>query len=410
MNELLQQVATEFGTPCYVYCIDQIRSRCQLVKDVFGSRFQISYAVKCNPNRGLLERLRECVDLLDISSVGELHRAIDAGWSASSLSFTGPGKRPHEIEEAVRVGIGEMVVESVPEAIALNRYAEQLGRVQPVLVRISPAKLPRGFGVRMAGRPSQFGIDEEDIDLEMPRIQSLSNLEIRGLHIYSGTQCLNTQSVIENYSIMIDLFRRVAHTHDLSPQRLVFGSGLGIPYYQEHEPIDLNEVASETCPMLDALRGEQRFSEAKCVLETGRFIVGEAGYFLTGVVARKHSRGTEFAILDGGMNHHLGACGHLGTVIHQNHRMFKVSPDGAGESATQKYDLVGPLCTTIDTVGHDVELTELEIGDVIAIQSSGAYGRSASPLGFISHKAPKEILLDVTGTGPDLHDVTESWP
>jgi len=408
VNDLIEKIAAEHGTPCFVYFVDQIRERVDSLREAFGGRFQISYAVKANPNPALLQRLREVVELLDISSGGELSLALRNEWPAERLSFTGPGKREEDLRAAVECRIGEHVVESVDEARILDRMASNLpgGERQRILVRVAPKKLPRGFGVRMAGKPCQFGIDEEDVDEALEEIRRLPHLDLRGYHVYSGTQCLDAAAIAANYEIFIDLFRRLSAAQDQRPDRLVFGSGIGIPYHDNDEPVDLDEIARRVNPAIDSLRAESRFRDAVCVLETGRYLVGEAGVYVTRVVRTKRSKGVDIAICDGGMNHHLAACGHLGGMLHRNYRMFKVSSDPS-DSPEEVYDLVGPLCTTIDRLGHGVKLPSLSQGDLVAIRSSGAYGLTVSPLRFISHAPPKEILVETRDGCAEVVDA--SW-
>jgi diaminopimelate decarboxylase len=210
----------------------------------------------------------------------------------------------------------------------------------------------------MAGKPSPFGIDEEDLEGAFAALKTLPNLRIRGFHIYSGTQCLDADALAEHFEVCCELFRRCATRHALAPYVLVFGSGFGIPYHPGQEAFDLGRLAARVNPVLDALLRGDRFGRATCMLETGRYLVGEAGVFVTRVIRIKASRGTTIAICDGGMHHHLAACGHLGAVFRRNYPIFKVNA-GADADATAAYELVGPLCTTIDTLGHGVELPTL---------------------------------------------------
>ena len=405
-QDVLQSIAEEHGTPCYVYFLDVVTRQAELLREAFGRRFEISYAVKANPNSALIRRLRNTVDALDVSSIGELRRALGAGWAPDRISFTGPGKQASELIEAVGAGIGSIVIESMAEARTLDGIAAQAGTKQPIMVRIAPATVPRGFGVRMAGRPSQFGIDEEQIDEAVGEIRSLEHLDLRGLHIFSGTQCLNEQSIAENLEIFIGLFQRISNDHNLSPQKLVFGSGFGIPYYEADRSLDLRAIAGRIVPQLDRLKSQTRFGQTVLVLELGRFLVGPAGVYLTRVINMKRSRGVNIGVCDGGMNHHLAACGHLGSVIHRNFQMFKVTPS-VRDAETAPYDLVGPLCTSIDTLARNVAMPGLEVGDVIAIRSSGAYGLTASPIHFISHNPPKEYLVSLQDGQSHVEDISE---
>jgi diaminopimelate decarboxylase len=369
-----------------------VRRSVDRLRTAFAGRFLISYAVKCNPNLTLLRKLRGIADMLDVSSGGEVTRGLTAGWKAEELGFTGPAKSEAELRLSVECGLGEVIVESLDEAATLNRLAAQAGRTQRVLIRLGPARVPRGFGLSMSGKPSQFGIDEEEIDPALETIRGMKNLLLGGFHAYSGTQCLAADSIAENYEIFIDLFRRVCSQHDIRPQRLVFGSGIGIPYFDNETAVDLTVVADRVNPALDELKGSSRFSDTELVLETGRYIIGEAGVYITRVIRKKSSRGSEICICDGGMNHHLAAAGHLG-VVPRNYQMLKLT-GGSPDGPEQTYNLVGPLCTTIDTIGRKVKFNGLDAGDVIAILSSGAYGLSVSPIHFISHPPPREIFVD----------------
>ncbi len=406
MNSTLVDIAQRFGTPCYVYFMEAIAARCEALRQAFAQRFKLSYAVKANPNVGLLQRLRAHTDALDISSAGEMQRALCAGWPPQRLSFTGPGKRPQELVAAVTRGIGHIVVESVHEARTVSQIACACGTHQDILVRLAPRRIPRGFGLNMAGKPSQFGIDEENLDDAFAALKTLPNLRIRGFHIYSGTQCLDAKALVEHFANCCDLFRQCATRYALTPHVLIFGSGFGIPYYPGQEAIDLDHLAAHVNPALDALVQDDKFRHAVCVLETGRYLVGEAGIFVTRVIRIKVSRGTRIAICDGGMHHHLAACGHLGTVFHRNYRIFKVTASvDTGETAP--YELVGPLCTTIDTLGHAVELPTLDEGDLLGIHCSGAYGLTVSPMHFISHPPPKEIVVESAQGQPSIEDVSQ---
>ena len=396
----LQSAAATYGTPAYVYFAPAIEERAKLLREAFGNRFALSFAAKCNPNPALLSFMREQAEFLDVSSIGEFRTAIAAGWEPERISFTGPGKREFEIREAIEGGVGEMILESVREACGADEAARRLGCVQDVLIRIAPTSVPKGFGDQMAGRPSPFGIDCEDVDRDLPLIAALPNLKIAGLHIYSGTQCLKAEAICENYRNFISIFRDICGRYIPHPAKLVFGSGLGVPYHDGDAPLDLHGVAQGILADLDAVKEEALFAGTRFILELGRYLVGEAGYFLTRVVSIKNSRGVRIGVCDGGMNNHLPASGHFGMVMHRNYSMHKVG--GAGDP--EKINLVGPLCTSIDRLAIGIELPRLEEGDIVAVHSSGAYGLTASPIHFISHAAAREILVEASG----MRDVTRA--
>ncbi len=403
-HAILGAVARDNGTPCFVYFLDDVAARVGSLREAFAGA-EISFAVKSNPHPALLRWLRERVDRLDVSSEGELAAALGADWEPARLSFTGPGKREAELEQAVRRGVGEIVLESVEEATALDAIAAAAGGPpRPVLARLAPHHVPRGFGVNMAGRPSAFGIDEEDADAAIERIDALPHLALEGFHVYAGTQCLDPDSLVANFATMAELFERFAERASGPLRTLVFGTGFGIPYPEGDEAFDLDAVASGVRPHLERLRASSRLGDAAQVLELGRWLVGEAGLYLTRVLRVKHSRGAEIAICDGGMHHHLAAAGHLGSVIPRNYRIFAVLRED--EEDERAFDIVGPLCTSIDTLGRRVSLPPISAGDVLAIRSSGAYGPTASPTHFLSQAPPKELLVETRNGFAVVTDVS----
>ena len=402
LDRQLSDAAERFGTPAYLYATDMIEARLSDLRQHFGRWFAASFAVKSNPNPALLGWMRGRLDHLDISSGGELALSRQAGWDPARISFTGPAKRGPEISAAIDAGLGELVLESLREARLADRLAAAAGRVQPVLIRIAPDRVPKGFGDQMAGRPSPFGIDVEDAAEILPQIAALPNLRIIGLHIYSGTQSLKPEAICENWRIFMRVFADTCAALDLHPQKLIFGAGLGIPYHPGDQALDLAGIAAEIGPDLDAFRADPRFAGTKLVLELGRYLVGPAGWFVTRVVSVKQSRGSRIAICDGGLNANLAASGNFGMVLRRNYVIHRIGGDEAGTRPEEKHDISGPLCTSIDKLGGGVLLPRLDEGDLIAIDACGAYGPTASPLYFISHPLPRELML----TGGQIEDVT----
>lgn len=408
---LLESVARRFGTPCYVYFVDEVRERVADLTDCFEGLFLISYAVKSNPNTGLLRRMSGVVNRLDVSSAGEVVRALRAGWEATALSFTGPGKTQAELSFAVDVGVGEIVLESLDEATIVAELARQRGKKQAVLLRVSPQTVPRGFGLTMGGKASPFGIDQEELDEVVDLVASSPYLKLDGFHVFAGSQCLKVAPLAELYRSLADLFRRICEHYQLAPRTFVFGSGLGVVYHAEDSPLDLQALAQAVLPALRlfASWAHSRREDASLVLETGRYLVGEAGVYLVGVTRLKRSRGQNIAICDGGMHHQLTAAGHLGAVVPRNFRIAKITPTPAPVEE-DTYTLVGPLCTALDTFGRDVRLPRLSSGDVVGILSSGAYGLTASPVHFISHPPPREIIVESFAGETRITDESDLHP
>lgn len=403
---MLGSIADEFGTPCYVYDLNGLEERAARTREAFDGYFKISYAVKANPNLAILKRMKRIVELLDISSGGELEKSLQAGWDPAAISFTGPAKTDAELRAAVHNRIGYVIVESVGEARRLSGIAAGMDRQQAILVRVSPTAMPAGFGVSMSGRPTPFGIDEEDIEPALEELLRLDNLRLAGFHIYSGTQCLKEDAIARNFENCVRIFERLCARYTLRPEKLVFGSGLGVPYHPGDAALDILEVARSTNPSVQALRAGERFGNTDFVLEMGRYLIGEAGYYLTRVVNIKQSRGASICVCDGGMHQHLAASGHLGSVIPRNYRMFRVDGKDGPVAEQFTYELAGPLCTSIDRFGRQVKLPTMKVGDVICIECSGAYGLTSSPVHFISHEPPREVLVETLDGRPRAVDVT----
>lgn len=404
-RSILERAAREFQTPAYVYFVDQVRERFALLDRAFAGRFGVSYAVKANPCVPLIRRFLDLVSTLDVSSIGEAERGLYAGCPPERMTFSGPAKRRFELERAVEIGIGEMVCESVRELELLNALAGEAGRTMTCLLRLTPNRAPKNFGVQFSGRASQFGIDEEQVDGVLERFGRWSNLRLKGFHIYSGTNSLNEEAIAENFSIFIELFSRFSETHDLRPEKLVFGAGFGIPYHADDRALDLDKLGALVNPLIDDMKRNPRLADAALTLEMGRFLVGLAGYLITSVIGEKTSRGTEIRLCDAGFNNNLAACGMMGTIIRRNWAFWNVTARPG--APVGEYHLVGPLCTTIDILAQAIELPEVRQGDVLGVGCAGAYGLSSSPTRFISHPEPMEILAIGSGPDAELIDASE---
>lgn len=398
------QAAERFPTPFYLYDFSKIEQQIAALSSATHGVFAIRYAVKTNPNPALLSWLRGRVQSLDVSSIGEIRHTLRTGWLASELEFTGPAKTEAELVEALELGIGSLVLEDEDEVRIVARWAAQHGRRVPILLRISPQAPENRFAVRLAGRPTQFGIDEEVLERVMDLVLSSPSLELVGFHVYSGSQCLDGVTLATHFRDIWDLFCRAGRSMSAGVKELVFGGGLGIPYHEGEEPLSLGPLADVTAEIARDL--PQKFPNARAYVETGRFLVGEAGLFVTRIVRVKESRAVRIGVCDGGMNHDLGACGHLGGAAHRHYALRNLS--ATAERSRETVRLVGPLCTAIDTLALRVDLPELKAGDLVGVPCGGAYGPTASPLYFIGHAFPSEVrLVEREGENSSFEDV--SW-
>lgn len=389
----LSQVATRVGrTPFYVYDSRRIDARIAELRAALPAAIGIHYAVKANPFPPLLRHMAGRVDGFDIASAGELRLALDAGMDAAHISFAGPGKRDEELEQAVAAGV-LLNAESRREIESLAAIAGRGGSPARVALRINPAFDLKGSGMRMGGGPRPFGIDEEDIPAllaELPRCGEAIRFE--GFHIFAGSQNLSGEAIAATQRASFELALRLA-AHAPGPVcTLNLGGGFGIPYAPTDAPLDLAPIAAALRDI--AAAAAVQLPQASIHLELGRYLVGEAGLYVTRIVDKKTSRGQRYLVTDGGMNHHLAASGNLGQVIRRNYPVAIVAKVGSGETPNYvSTTVVGPLCTPLDVLADRVSLPEAEIGDLVVIFQSGAYGASASPQGFLSHPPVAEIVV-----------------
>ncbi len=246
--------------------------------------------------------------------------------------------------------------------------------------------------MRMGGKPAPFGIDEEQLDQALERLGLLPSLDLVGLHLFTGTQIFDHEVFRTQFEKAIEIATRLA-THLQRPLETIdFGGGLGIPYFSHEAPLDivaLGQVFEET---IAKIKQNPLLAQARLILEPGRFLIGEAGLYVSRVIDVKQSRGKTFVITDGGMHHHLAASGNLGQTIKRNYPVALLNR--LDESRDVSVDVVGPLCTPLDVLARDVTLPTPQVGDLFGVFQSGAYARSASPLGFLSHATPPEVWVD----------------
>jgi diaminopimelate decarboxylase len=385
-------LAERHGTPLFIYDRRILDRSLDNLRAALPARFQVFYSVKANPNDSILRHFvsRDCG--LEVASAGELARAHAAGCASDRIIFAGPAKTYEELNLALSENIAEIHVESFAECERIAAICNRHGYHARVAVRINPSEDVQGGAMRMGGTSTPFGVDEELIDSLLEFLMSTSKLDLQGLHTYVGTQILDFRVILDQYQRAIQLARRLAAKTGKPVRTLDFGGGLGIPYFLHEAPLDLHGLRRGLATLMETVCSEPAFRETQFLVEPGRFLVGEAGVFITRVVDVKTSRGKKYAILDGGMNHHLAASGNLGQTIKRNFPIAVLNK--LDEPECEAVDFAGPLCTPLDTLGRAVPVPRVEIDDLVGIFQSGAYALTASPVGFLSHPLPAEILVD----------------
>ncbi len=375
------------GGPFYAYDSAAMTKRVADLRAAMPVSLKLHYAMKANPMPAVVRHLAAQLDGVDVASPLEMLVALEAGASPAHISFAGPGKSDHDVRQAVAAGI-TLHLESPREFRSALAAGEALGVAPRVALRVNPAFELKAAGMKMGGSAKQFGVDEEKAP-ELLREIAASGASFEGFHIYSGSQNLRADAIIEAQGKTLDLVVQLADEANLPVNLANIGGGLGIPYAPGEQRIDLAPIGAALDAALSTFRAH--LPDTKVVMELGRYLVGEAGVYVCEVIDRKLSRGEVFLVTNGGLHHHLAATGNFGQVLRRNYPV--VAPARMGAHETENAHVVGPLCTPLDVLGHAVTLPRLEPGDLVAVLQSGAYGLTASPTAFLSHPAPSEILV-----------------
>ncbi len=372
-------------TPCYLYDRSKISARVHSLRSALNERIHIHYAIKANPMPALVCHIAQHVDGLDVASAGELQVAMNTSMPAANISFAGPGKTEAELRQATAAGV-LINVESFREIRLLSGICQSTGYPSRVAVRVNPAFDLRASGMKMGGGPKQFGVDSEQVPSLLKEIDN-AGLVFEGFHLFTGSQNLKAELITDSQNKCYALARELADFSSQPVKSINIGGGFGIPYFKGEQPLDVNTIIDN----LNQLSEQQQldFPDAELIVELGRYLVGEAGIYVSRILDRKVSRGHVFLVTDGGMHHHLAASGNFGQVVRKNYPVAINKPSAQHETVT----VVGPLCTPLDLLADRVELPQAEPGDLFVVFQSGAYGRSSSPREFLGHPDVMEILV-----------------
>jgi diaminopimelate decarboxylase len=374
-------------TPLFVYSIDHLQQRVSDLRAAMPQRLAIHYAMKANPYPALLSLMNGLVDGFDVASGGELELALQAGVDAAKISFAGPGKRDRELQRAIALGV-TLNCESEGEADRALRIGAELDVTPRIAIRVNPSFDLKGSGMKMGGGAKQFGVDAERVPA-LARHLIAQGADWRGFHIYAGSQALSADAIIAMQAQTLALVVELTDAIGQSPAHVNLGGGFGIPYFPGDVPVDIGVVGHALAEAFDGL--PDTLTSTDFCIELGRYLVGEAGVYLTRIVDRKVSHGEAFLITDGGLHHQLAASGNFGTVIRRNYPVaiatrYEAEPEEVAS-------IVGCLCTPLDKLSDQAHLPRADVGDLVAIFCAGAYGASASPANFLGQGPAKEMLV-----------------
>lgn len=376
--EECRALATQHGTPAFVYRRRAAREQYQTLRSALPLRVRLAYAVKANPHPELLRCFADLGASFDCASIGELQRLEELGLARSGrLFFAGPGKRTEELALALRLGV-RVQTEGWEDLERLDALAEAPLAVN---LRVHPATgVEEGSRIIGGVGPAAFGVDEEDLPELLNRARRLRHVRLRGLHVFAASNERHADRLLQTHGMVLDLARRLHLEHQLPIEQIDLGGGLGVPYAPEEAPLDVGALGQGLSRLLDA----HPWFTGELVLEPGRYLAASCGVYLVRVIRVKRSRGVQFAILEGGINHLLRPL--------LTGQPFPVSAPGA-EGTAGPVTLAGPLCTSLDRLGV-VSLPTLRVGELLAFGMVGAYGLSEGMTHFLSHPVPPEVWVD----------------
>jgi len=375
----LESIANAVGTPVYVYSARAIREQYDaLDRSLAPVPHRLHYSMKANSNLAILRVLRERGAGVDIVSGGELYRALRAGFSASTIVFSGVGKSPEEMREALAAGILLFNVESVFELEQLNDIAGSMGVRAPVALRVNPevqVHTPHHY-TRTGERGNKFGIPYGEALDAARRALAMPNIALRGLDMHIGSQVFELEPYRDGLVRLLELYEKMRGMGAFDIRYLDIGGGFAVSY-EDEPPMDLEALAGSLLPAIKA-------SGLSLITEPGRFIVGNAGALLARVMHRKKAGGKEYIITDAGMND---------LVRPSHYDAYHAVEAVQAREESSVVDVVGPVCESGDFFALDREVEDVEAGDLIVVRTTGAYGYVMS-FNYNSRPRVAEVLVD----------------
>ncbi len=390
--ETLLEIARRYGTPTYAFDLGRLRAQVRKLRTHLPAAVEILYSLKANASLGICEILADCGIGADVASAGELATALEAGFAPERIFVAGPFKLPETVAQLRELPEAVVSVDSLSE---LRSLADQELENRLVL-RLRP-----DFGsmaVVAAGRESRFGFTATDLPACRDLIES-SDLDVIGFHVFAGSQVLKAEGVIEHLRGAFQLSLRAADGLGITPALLNLGGGFGIPYGPHDEELDLLPIAEELAAMV---AGTFRVSSAardpapkvpapmRLVLELGRYLVAQSGWYLTSVMGHQSHQGRLAVVVDGGTHQRADLCG----LCLRSKAKPPVVLDAPQSSSRTPTDVWGCLSLPADVLAEASPLPPLAPGNVLAFPNAGAYGLWSSPTLFHGNPLPAEVGFD----------------
>lgn len=369
-NSELLEIAEEYGTPTFVFDVCEFWQRLDKIADIFGEDVRLCFAMKANPF--LAAAAADHGERLEVCSPGELAICEDVGISANQIVYSGVNKQASDIAHAIAYRVGVLTAESKLHVELIEQCAKQAQTTVDVLLRLN------------AG--SQFGMSKDDLLEVIDRREQYPHLNTVGLHYFVGTQRKKLKHQIRELEKLRALIAELEDEHGFEVQRLEYGPGLAVPYFADDDFTDDLAPARELAPYIQELG-----RDVEVTVEMGRFFSASCGTYLTRVADLKENDGTNYCILDGGINHLTYAGQVMGLKVPVTANLSALA-DSMRAQDTRSWTLCGSLCTVNDVLVREVELDLLEMGDVLAFANAGAYSVTEGVHLFLSRTMPRVVL------------------
>ena len=394
-KERIYKILSGCPTPCYLYFSDIIDRNIRRLREAVYPFFEVYYAVKANPQPEIISYLAQKDLGFDVASAGEIQLILNAGANPDKTEFSGPGKTAEELEFAIDHDIGSINAESLEELEIIALLCRKKNSRCDVGIRLNIGTSKLRSPLRMGGI-TQFGIPLEQAEKALKFIEENANLNFTGLHVHSGSQILDAESLLDNYEMIIHIALDLEKASGMKCKKVNLGGGLGIKYFPKQEELNLVTL-SEGLQEIFSEDIYREFAERiRLIIEPGRFLVGESGLYVTRILYRKSIEDKEFAIVDGGLHHNYLLAGGMGQIVRRNFELDIIPAQKSAPltSSPTIVDIAGCLCTPQDVLATDYENSfNPTPGDYMIFFNCGAYGLSASPSHFLSHPPPAQFLI-----------------
>ncbi len=381
----IKELALKYGTPLYVYDGSIIDECLNKLKYALPEKCKIYFSLKCNPLMGICQYMYERGCGVEVASSGELYIALNSGVDPENIIFTSPGKTVEELMYAIENNIKIINIESMEELKLVNSISANYNKNTNVIIRVNPDFGNSSSVVKMTGVSSQFGIDETKLDDDFFKMAlDMKNIKICGIQIYMGTQNLDANNIYTNFKSTIGLAKELFKKYNIPLEYIDCGGGFGVKYFANDKVLDVELLKD----LNQTLNNDFDLADTQLIFESGRFLLADSGYFVTQIKYIKESKGKKYYICDGGMNCFSSAA-FLGRFVRNNFPIMSLSDSTDDEVV----NVTGPLCTPTDLLGQNISLAKSKVDDFIVISKAGAYGYTYSPILFLSHNSPKELLV-----------------